>query len=174
MDKNEFNAKLASQRIVLLSQEITLKQVDTAKYWLTVLNLESPEPIKLIIDSDGGLAEPSLWIYDAIKLSRAPVIGIVSGRCKSMAVIVLQACTKRFSTPHSCFFLHPIKMRIAAACDYYLDTVIAARKTGAKTNRQYSHGKDSSYPDTNSKANERQRKTRRLYATPRSKKNRAY
>ncbi len=128
MDKNEFNAKLASQRIVLLPQEMTLKQVDTVRHWLTVLNLESPEPIKLIIDSDGGLTEPSLWIYDAIKLSQAPVIGIVSGRCKSMAVIVLQACTKRFSMPHSCFFLHPIKMRVTAACDHYLDMVIATRK----------------------------------------------
>lgn len=73
---------------------------------IMAMNYEDPEtPITLIINSEGGLVQTGLQLYDAIKLSKAPIrtIGI---NCASMATVLLAAGAKRYAFPHSRFMLH--------------------------------------------------------------------
>jgi len=45
------------------------------------------------------------------------IASIVIGDCMSAAVNVLQACTKRISTPHSWFLVHPLSSQRAHSFD---------------------------------------------------------
>ncbi len=117
MEREAFNGVLAQKRIILLDGEITEAKVNTVKYWLLVLNLDSEKEIRLIIDSEGGDVEAGLQLFDAVKLSRAPVTGIVIGKCQSIALAVLQGCKKRLATKHSVFMSHHVRPNIELSLD---------------------------------------------------------
>lgn len=73
---------------------------------IMAMNREDPsKPITLVINSEGGVVEPGLQLYDVIRLSKAPIttIGI---NCASMATILLVAGNERLAFPHSRFMLH--------------------------------------------------------------------
>ena len=73
---------------------------------LLAMNLYDPKaPITLIVDSPGGSVDMGMIVYDAIKLSAAPVrtIGV---SCASMATLLLAAGAERLAFPHSRFMLH--------------------------------------------------------------------
>jgi ATP-dependent protease ClpP protease subunit len=98
--------KLQERRTVTLNDNINQEQAANLGHRLLELALESDEEIRLLIDSDGGNVQPALSICDVIASIKAPVIGIVIGRCFSMAVVILQACKKRMAAEHATFFLH--------------------------------------------------------------------
>ena len=102
--------KLQERRILTLGDNINRHQADSLREKLMQLELESDKKIFLLIDSNGGDAAPGFAIYDLITCLRAPVIGIVVGRCSSMAVTILQACEKRIALKHASFFLHCISV----------------------------------------------------------------
>jgi ATP-dependent Clp protease protease subunit len=83
--------KLQERRTVTLNDNINQEQAANLGHRLLELALESDEEIRLLIDSDGGNVQPALSICDVIASIKAPVIGIVIGRCFSMAVVILQA-----------------------------------------------------------------------------------
>jgi ATP-dependent Clp protease protease subunit len=89
--------ELQGRRTLMLPCRIDEKIATDLRYRLLELSLESDEEIRLVIDSDGGYSEPSLSITDMIASITAPVIGIVIGKCYSMAVVILQACRKRLA-----------------------------------------------------------------------------
>ena len=73
---------------------------------ILAMNLIDPKtPITLFIDSPGGSVDTGMIVYDAIKLSAAPVrtIGV---SCASMATLLLAAGSERLAFPHSRFMLH--------------------------------------------------------------------
>lgn len=63
-------------------------------------------PITLLINSAGGDVDDGWAIYDAIKCSVVPVVGIVLGTCQSSAMTILQACHKRLVSPNSTLMIH--------------------------------------------------------------------
>ena len=72
------------------------------------LSSKSREPIKLVIESDGGSVDSGLMLYDVIKMSPAPVYTIARGDCCSMAAIILSAGARghRMAYPHARMMLH--------------------------------------------------------------------
>jgi len=109
MERKGFEEALARKRILSLIGEITREKVENLRAWLQFLNIQSKRrTIKLIFDSPGGEVSAAFRLYDAILLSKAPVIGIVNGECSSAAVVILQATKKRLATEHSLFLIHPV------------------------------------------------------------------
>lgn len=111
MTKEETRSKLLERRILLL-EEINAEVVVELQVYILGLNIASPDPITLLIDSEGGDVQPALWLVDSIRCSKAPVVGIVHGRCASSATTVLQACHKRMMTRHSYLYVHPCGSRL--------------------------------------------------------------
>lgn len=72
------------------------------------LDVQSDEPIHLVVDSTGGKVGLALRLVDHFKMLRSAVIGIVNGRCDSAALSVLQGCGSRFATEHSQFMCHMV------------------------------------------------------------------
>lgn len=111
-DDEKFAASLLERRIILLTRDITDKTAGDIKGALTELSMASPkENIFLFINCDGGGVDAGLFLYDFMtRFLKAPVVGIVGAKCVSMALIVLQGCTKRIAAPHSIFLLHSARM----------------------------------------------------------------
>ncbi len=73
---------------------------------IMAMNIDDPkDPITIIINSGGGLIEMGMMLYDAIKLSKAPITTI-GMNCASMATLLLAAGSKTLAFPHSRFVLH--------------------------------------------------------------------
>ncbi|HUC02177.1 MAG TPA: ATP-dependent Clp protease proteolytic subunit [Candidatus Paceibacterota bacterium] len=106
---NDIAKKLQGQRTVFLLDNIDHDRAEKVCQMLIGLALESDKEIRLIVDCDGGNASPAFSICDTIASIRVPVIGVVMGNCWSMAVPILQSCSRRVASPHSVFLLHCIK-----------------------------------------------------------------
>lgn len=109
MDREAAERALLRQRKLLLDKEIDREVAAELRGYLLELALESNEPITLIINSQGGSINHALWLTDTIRLTATPVIGFVIGECNSAAILVLQACRKRYATKHSQLMLHGVK-----------------------------------------------------------------
>ena len=106
-EMEKFGAELRGRRILVVSDGINPTMAGRIIDGLLSFNFESTvAEIKLIIDSSGGNVVPALRVFDTIRLSKAPVVGIVHGRCDSVAVSLFQACHRRLTTANSTFFLH--------------------------------------------------------------------
>ncbi len=108
MSTKELLEQLYSMRVIPLIGQIDGESVDTIKKSMFSLTMKSDEQIILFIDSSGGEVHTGFSLIDTMLMLRVPIIGVVAGACHSMAVPVLQACTKRFATKHSTFILHPL------------------------------------------------------------------
>ena len=94
----------------LYVDEITSRKAKQFVRRIAELNELSKRPITLYIDSEGGEVIAGFDMYDVVKKSKAPVTGIVRRRVASMAVLVLQACKKRFMHENSHMMLHSISV----------------------------------------------------------------
>lgn len=68
--------------------------------------IENREPIKLYIDSCGGLLTDTFSIIDSVRMSKTPVIGICTGTAYSGGFFILISCNKRIAYPHASFLFH--------------------------------------------------------------------
>lgn len=68
--------------------------------------IEDREPIKLYIDSCGGLLTDTFSIIDSVRMSKTPVIGICTGTAYSGGFFILISCNKRIAYPHASFLFH--------------------------------------------------------------------
>lgn len=64
------------------------------------------KPIKLYINSPGGLLSETFMMVDAIKMSKTPVYGIVAGCAYSGGFFTLLSCHKRIAFEHASFLYH--------------------------------------------------------------------
>lgn len=64
------------------------------------------KPIKIYIDSNGGLLGDTLTMVDAIKLSKTPVWTICTGSAYSGGYFVFISGHKRIAYPHATFLFH--------------------------------------------------------------------
>lgn len=67
---------------------------------------ENRKPIKIYIDSLGGMLTDSMTIIDAIKMSKTPVIGICTGCAYSGGFFIFISCDQRIAYPHSSYLFH--------------------------------------------------------------------
>jgi ATP-dependent Clp protease protease subunit len=70
---------------------------------------DEPGEVFLIINSPGGECTDGFALHDALRNSTragSPVTGYVQGIAMSAAVVVLQGCENRRSSPHSRFMIH--------------------------------------------------------------------
>lgn len=75
---------------------------------ILLLGLESAEPLRILIDSEGGNSDEGLWVHDLLKALPVPTVGIVIGKCHSAAAVILQGCTERTALPHARFLIHSV------------------------------------------------------------------
>ncbi len=98
--------KLFNRRIILLKGEISKQAADNIIAMLTILAVRSNEKIDLIIDSGGGSVDETFRIVNCLGLLKPVIRGIVVGECSSMAIMILQACHKRYSCKLVKFHIH--------------------------------------------------------------------
>src|SRR5437870_3347801 len=82
--------------------------------------LSATKPIKVFVNSPGGLADDGFAIYDLMRFVRAPVYTIVTGMAASAATILLLGAAKgrRLIMPHARVMLHqPSTMMRGTAAD---------------------------------------------------------
>ena len=68
--------------------------------------VEKRVPIKIYINSPGGLLIPSMAVCDAILASKTPVYGINMHEASSAAAFIFICCHHRMAMPNSFFLLH--------------------------------------------------------------------
>lgn len=96
-------------RILFLEGDINQESANDLSKELALLGKKSKEPIKLIINSNGGDVDAGFLIIDAMKGIEAPVSTIVSGRAYSMAAVIFAAGTgERLMLPHSSMMIHQV------------------------------------------------------------------
>lgn len=101
-----------ARRIIWIDTEITEDIVAIIR-WIIKWNEEDRglpaderEPIKLYINSPGGLLIPTIAVCDAIIMSKTPVYGYNMNECCSAASLIYSCCSRRFALPHAYFLLH--------------------------------------------------------------------
>lgn len=113
---DEKRIHLASRGILMLDDEI-----NDSTYHITTLNLfymasiTTPSPIWIVLNSPGGNVAQGFGIYDAIKtlVNKGKIVNVLGmGHVASMATVIMQAATRRYSTPHTQFLIHQIRQAI--------------------------------------------------------------
>ncbi len=65
-------------------------------------------PVRLLIDSPGGLLEPAVRLAEALARHDGPTHGVVAGRCDSAALVPLLACHRRSGLLASVMVVHGV------------------------------------------------------------------
>lgn len=99
------------QRGIVVRGGITDRSAAQALARLQNLNDDSGEEITLLINSTGGDVGAALRLYNALKFSSAPVIGIAAGSCDSAAALILQGCARKLALKNASFTLKPIFLK---------------------------------------------------------------
>lgn len=100
---------LLERRQLFIQGDIGGSTFDYVQDALFVLNHRSPsEPVLLWIDSPGGRIHAALGIYNLLRISQAPVYGLVTYLASSSASLVLQGCKIRCCLEHSRLHLHGV------------------------------------------------------------------
>ena len=101
---------LAKKRVVIIAGVVDESMLAVLTFRLRHLAIASSKPITLYFSSCGGVITAGLGVYDLIRdvAKKCPVHVVASGHCISMALIVLQAATKRLSLPNTTFMMHEL------------------------------------------------------------------
>ncbi len=97
---------LLKKRIIYLNERVSEQEASRVSEAIIVLNAESSVPITLYINSNGGNIDAGLSIYDMLRHSVAPIIGIVQQKAYSAASVVLQGCSVRKALKHAQILIH--------------------------------------------------------------------
>lgn len=112
--EKEIRAILLERRQLFIQGEISGNTFDYVQDALFVLNHQSPrDPILLWIDSPGGRTHSALATFDLLKISQAPVYGLVTYMAASSASLVLQGCKIRCCLEHSRIHLHGVTHEVS-------------------------------------------------------------
>jgi ATP-dependent Clp protease protease subunit len=101
--------QLLRSRSILLFGPIEPKLTQDIFTRLLVLDqANQTKPIRLFINSPGGVADDGFAIYDLMRFVKAPIYTIVTGLAASAATIVMVGTPveRRFILPHSRVMLH--------------------------------------------------------------------
>ena len=94
-----------------IGYEISVAVDGIIRFWNRVdeeanIPVEERIPIKIYIQSPGGLLTATFTIIDAIKLSKTPVYTIAMGETYSGGFFTFLAGHKKFAYPHASFLYH--------------------------------------------------------------------
>lgn len=103
-----------AKRIIWLEEEIDDDTIDVTNSIIewnirderAKIPIEERIPIKIYINSPGGLLNVTFSICDVIKASKTPVYGINIGEANSAASMIFACCHKRMAMKNSSFLLH--------------------------------------------------------------------
>ena len=99
-------AKHLSKRFIKIRGEITEDVAVDFLDQLLELNMESEEPITVLINTPGGEINSGLMMVDAIVGSRAPVRMVCTGKAYSMGAVLFACANERLMLPNSELMLH--------------------------------------------------------------------
>jgi ATP-dependent Clp protease protease subunit len=105
----DIGLEILKNRIVFLNGAVNEKSSSNIIFQLLYLNsLDSNKPIKLYINSPGGVVTEGMAIYDTMNLIENPVSTICIGQASSMGAFLLSAGEPgyRYSLPHSRIMIH--------------------------------------------------------------------
>ena len=114
-EKNEEEEKkqnpfeiLLKTRTILLSGEVNKKLAEKVISQLLLLEAESDEPVKVMIDSPGGDVDAGYAIFDMIRFIKPEVYTIGMGLVASAGALILLAAPKekRLALPNSHYLIH--------------------------------------------------------------------
>ena len=94
-----------------IGYEISVAVDSIIRFWNKVdeeenIPVEKRKPIKIYIQSPGGLLTATFTMIDAIKLSKTPVYTIAIGETYSGGFFTFLAGHKKFAYPHASFLYH--------------------------------------------------------------------
>ncbi len=100
--------KFLKTRTILLSGEVNKALAERVIRQLLLLEAESADPIKVMIDSPGGDADAGYAIFDMIRFINAPVWTLGMGLVASAGALILLAAPKerRIGLPNSHYLIH--------------------------------------------------------------------
>jgi len=109
---DEVEVTLTDHRIVVLNCAVDTSMLSSLSYRLHFMLLQNKKPITIYFSTPGGTVMEGLAVYDLIKAMTkdAPITMIARGMCMSMGLVIMQAATKRLSTPHTTFLLHEVQL----------------------------------------------------------------
>lgn len=87
------------------------------------LPADKRQPIKLIIDSDGGSVIATNNLINLIECSKTPIYGYVYSMAASAASSILIACHKRYAFKHSVILLHDGSLAVNQTSSKARDTM---------------------------------------------------
>jgi ATP-dependent Clp protease, protease subunit len=108
IDENEVRMDLLRlpEPILGITGEINLGAYHSVMKSLAFLTSRGSPAVKLVLDSYGGEVTPGLDIYDAIRLYKGDVDGLVHRGAASMAAVILQGCKVRRCARHASILIH--------------------------------------------------------------------
>jgi ATP-dependent Clp protease protease subunit len=122
--KERIEEKLLGIRTILIYGEINQKLAKEITEKLLILSAKSTQPIKLIINSQGGHVESGDTIFDMIRFCKAPVNVLGTGWVASAAALIYLAAPKahRYCLPNTRFMIHqPLGGMIGTATDLAIE-----------------------------------------------------
>ena len=99
---------LLKTRTILLSGEVNKKLAERVISQLLLLEAESDEPVKVMIDSPGGDVDAGYAVFDMIRFIKPEVYTIGMGLVASAGALILLAAPKerRLALPNSHYLIH--------------------------------------------------------------------
>jgi len=107
-DLSDVETGLLKQGIIHIFGPINEDTYDYVSVCLAILEANGSPAITIKINSPGGAMDCSLMIHDLISFYAAPSIGLIIGRSCSGGNLILQACTKRYSSTNSFHLVHDL------------------------------------------------------------------
>ena len=104
----DWSDKFLKTRTILLSGEVNKPLAERVVRQLLLLEAESSDPIKVMIDSPGGDVDAGFAVFDMIRFVNAPVYTIGMGLVASAGALILLASPKerRIGLPNSHYLIH--------------------------------------------------------------------
>ena len=104
--QNDIVSRLLEDRIIMLHDQIDEVSAQMTIMQLLYLDSISNEPIKLYINSVGGVCTDGLAIIDTMRIIKSPVHTISMGLSASMGALILTQGDKRFALPNAEIMVH--------------------------------------------------------------------
>lgn len=106
---DEIQQKLLERKKIDLLGEVNSDMAVYVRKALVHLIVNDCPDITLSITSPGGSADIGLHIYDMLHNYPAKITGIAMATAYSMAVVILQACAKRWAYANTKFLAHDLE-----------------------------------------------------------------
>lgn len=108
-----FSKLLSDHRIIFVTGEVNQDMANSVCAQILLLNCQSDsEPIKLFINSPGGVVSDGLAIYDIMQNCTCPIYTYCFGQASSMAAVLLAAGNERYSFANARIMIHQVSSLI--------------------------------------------------------------